>query len=326
MDPRTELVDVIRRVRNRWRVRLALRGAVVVVAGTVLALLLSASGLESFRFSAPAIITFRIVTVAVFVGLLFYGLVWPLRRRVTDAQVAMYLEECDPTLEAAIISAVEATSGGGSGGRTRRAWSRSSSSRPSSSAARSITGARSSARRSSVTRRRSPSSPLRRAAHRVRPGVPAPRSVRAPRHLAQRRSVEPLQHRSAARQREGPARRGPGGEGEARGIHVDRRQRDDAHDAERVVRSRAAHRLRAARRVRRHAVPPREADGVLRRVERRPLGKVHALGRRSADRRRSSTSSTASPPTPACRRARSRAAATSPRSAAPRSSCTSCRR
>src|SRR6185312_12079032 len=53
-------------------------------------------------------------TVTIFVGLLFYGLVWPLRRRVSDAQVAMYLEECDPTLEAAIISAVEATSNGGS--------------------------------------------------------------------------------------------------------------------------------------------------------------------------------------------------------------------
>src|ERR1700716_944932 len=118
MDPRTELVEVIRRVRDRWRGRLALRGAVVVIAGTVLALLLSASGLESFRFSAPAIITFRIVIVAVFMGLLFYGLVWPLRRRVTDAQVVMYLEECDPTLEAAIISAVEATAGGGFDART----------------------------------------------------------------------------------------------------------------------------------------------------------------------------------------------------------------
>src|SRR5262249_17800514 len=30
----------------------------------------------------------------------------------TDAQVAMYLEECDPTLEAKIISAVEATADG----------------------------------------------------------------------------------------------------------------------------------------------------------------------------------------------------------------------
>ena len=120
MDHRAELVDVIRGVRNRWRVRLALRGAVVVVAGTMLALLLSASGLESFRFSAPAIITFRIVSVGVFVGLLLYALVWPLRRRVTDAQVAMYLEERDPTLEAAIISAVEATANGGSDAHSPR--------------------------------------------------------------------------------------------------------------------------------------------------------------------------------------------------------------
>src|SRR5258707_1027782 len=108
MDYRLELVDVIRRGRTRWRMKLALRGAVVVVAGTVLALMLSASGLESFRFSAASIIAFRFVAVAVFVGLLCYGLIWPLRRRVTDAQVAMYLEESDPTLEAAIISAVEA--------------------------------------------------------------------------------------------------------------------------------------------------------------------------------------------------------------------------
>jgi len=112
MDHRSELVDVIRRVRNRWRLRLALRGAVVVLAGTVLALFLSAGSLESLRFSAPAIITFRIVSVAVFVALLMYGLVWPLRRRVTDHQVALYLEEKDPTLEAAIMTAVEATANG----------------------------------------------------------------------------------------------------------------------------------------------------------------------------------------------------------------------
>src|SRR5947207_1824454 len=114
MDHRTELVNVIRSVRNRWRVKLAMRGAVVVVAGTALALLLSASGLESFRFSAAAIIAFRIISITIFVGLLAYGLVWPLRRRVTDSEVAMYLEESDPTLESAIISAVEATANGGS--------------------------------------------------------------------------------------------------------------------------------------------------------------------------------------------------------------------
>ena len=43
MEHRTELVEVIRRIRNRWRMRLAARGAVVVFVGTVLVLLLSAS-------------------------------------------------------------------------------------------------------------------------------------------------------------------------------------------------------------------------------------------------------------------------------------------
>ena len=49
---RAELVEVIRKIRNRWRLKLALRGVVVVVAGSVIALLLSASGLEALRFSA----------------------------------------------------------------------------------------------------------------------------------------------------------------------------------------------------------------------------------------------------------------------------------
>jgi hypothetical protein len=42
MDHRTELVDVIRRIRNRWRLRLAARGAVIVFVGTMAVLLLSA--------------------------------------------------------------------------------------------------------------------------------------------------------------------------------------------------------------------------------------------------------------------------------------------
>src|SRR5262245_45433151 len=105
MDHRNELVEVIRGVRRRWRQRLALRGAVFVVAGTLLALLLSASGLESFRFVPPAIIAFRAILFGVFIGLLYYGFARPLRRQVTDNQVAMYLEESNPQLEAAIISA-----------------------------------------------------------------------------------------------------------------------------------------------------------------------------------------------------------------------------
>ena len=111
MDHRTELVEVIRRIRNRWRMRLAVRGAVIVFVGTVGALLLSASSLEALRFSTVAIVTFRLIAFAVFGALVVYGLVLPLRRRVDDSQVALYLEEHNPSLEAAILSAVEATTG-----------------------------------------------------------------------------------------------------------------------------------------------------------------------------------------------------------------------
>src|SRR5215470_3515808 len=102
-DRRAELIDVIHRVRNRWRLKLALRGAVIVVAGTVLALLLSASSLEALRFSPTAIISFRLLALLVFGALLYLGFILPLRRQVTDSQVALYLEERDPSLEAAIL-------------------------------------------------------------------------------------------------------------------------------------------------------------------------------------------------------------------------------
>src|SRR5262252_1577581 len=111
MDRRAELLEVIRSVRNRWRQRLAVRGIVLVLTGTLLALFLSASSLEALRFSPSAIIAFRLAAALWFAGLVWTFLVRPIRREVSDTQVAMYLEEQDPTLEAAILSAIEATSG-----------------------------------------------------------------------------------------------------------------------------------------------------------------------------------------------------------------------
>src|ERR1043165_9725148 len=111
MDRRAELLEVIRSVRNRWRQKLAVRGVVLVVAGTLVALFLSASSLEALRFSPGAIISFRIIAIAIFAGLVWQFLVRPLQRKERDTQVAMYPEEKDPTLEAAILSAIEATSG-----------------------------------------------------------------------------------------------------------------------------------------------------------------------------------------------------------------------
>ena len=107
-DLSAKLLDVIRQVRRRWRMKLALRGAVGVAALGLLVFLVSARALEAARFTPQAIITFRIVLAAVIAGLVAYLLVRPLLRRVRDEQVAMYLEEHEPTLQASIISAIEA--------------------------------------------------------------------------------------------------------------------------------------------------------------------------------------------------------------------------
>ncbi|MEN3340387.1 MAG: hypothetical protein V7647_4063, partial [Acidobacteriota bacterium] len=107
----TELVDVIRQVRRRWRLKLALRGALGVLGLGLVVLLLSAYGLESWRFTPPSIVTFRIIFGIALAGLTAYLVVRPLMRRATDEQVALYLEEHEPSLQAAIISAVEAGRG-----------------------------------------------------------------------------------------------------------------------------------------------------------------------------------------------------------------------
>jgi hypothetical protein len=99
--------DHPRRAR-RWRLKLALRGAAIAAGCVAVALVLSALTLQWMRFTPESILMFRI------------GLAWWSRcvptcslsgrccARVTDEQVALYLEEHEPSLEAAIISAVEA--------------------------------------------------------------------------------------------------------------------------------------------------------------------------------------------------------------------------
>ncbi|MGD2121695.1 MAG: hypothetical protein PVJ76_08120, partial [Gemmatimonadota bacterium] len=105
------VLPIIRSVRTRWRLRMVLRGLSIVLGAGFLAFLLSAYGLEATRFSPSAVTTFRILAW-VLVALLFYlFLIRPLLRRVSDDQVALYLEEREPSLEAAILGAIQVETG-----------------------------------------------------------------------------------------------------------------------------------------------------------------------------------------------------------------------
>ena len=113
--PPSNLTEVIHDVKSRWRMKLALRGAVRSVAVAVAVFFIAAYALEWARFSPSSIIVARVLLSAAVLGSVYYFFIRPLRRRVTDEQVALYLEEHEPSLQATLISAVEASGQGGGG-------------------------------------------------------------------------------------------------------------------------------------------------------------------------------------------------------------------
>jgi hypothetical protein len=109
VNPRAQLLDVVRQVRRRWRLKLALRGAVGFLLAGLAAILAIAYALETFKFTPSAIFWFRIIAGVALVGAAGWFVARPLTRKVSDEQVALYLEEHEPSLDAAILSAMEAS-------------------------------------------------------------------------------------------------------------------------------------------------------------------------------------------------------------------------
>src|SRR3954469_834282 len=106
------LLEIIQHARSRWRMKLALRGVVRVTAVAFALLLVAAYGLDWARFTPASILVARVALFATLLGAVGWFLVRPLRRKVSDEQVALYLEEHEPSLQATLLSAVEASQSG----------------------------------------------------------------------------------------------------------------------------------------------------------------------------------------------------------------------
>ncbi|MGB1842279.1 MAG: hypothetical protein ACPHWZ_14300, partial [Longimicrobiales bacterium] len=117
---RDRMSDVVRGVRWRWRIRLALRGMVWVVGLTASVTFLAAFALEQARFAADTVVTLRALTWLTLIASTLWFLVRPLLRKVTDTQVALYLEEHEPTLDNAVTSVLDEGSGSASPALTDR--------------------------------------------------------------------------------------------------------------------------------------------------------------------------------------------------------------
>ena len=106
------VAGVIGDVRARWRRKLLVRGLFRVLAGGAVVLIGAGMALEALRFTPSAILTFRIATLAVIAALTAWWIARPMMRRVSDEQVALYLEEHEPSLNSLLLSAMSAERGG----------------------------------------------------------------------------------------------------------------------------------------------------------------------------------------------------------------------
>src|SRR5919204_2412270 len=107
--PPRDLLGIIRYVRARWRARLAVKGSVRLIAVNVGVFFALAYLMQWSRFTPASILFSGFVLAASVAGSFYFFLVKPLRRRVSDDQVALYLEEKEPSLQTMLISAVESS-------------------------------------------------------------------------------------------------------------------------------------------------------------------------------------------------------------------------
>jgi hypothetical protein len=107
-DGRAQILDVVRGVKRRWRLRVVLRGLAYALALTLTVTFFSSLVLERLRFAPAAVVWLRVLTWGTLAASVWAYLIRPLLRRVSDTQVALYLEEHEPSLEHAVVSALDA--------------------------------------------------------------------------------------------------------------------------------------------------------------------------------------------------------------------------
>ncbi len=103
----SQLLGVVHGVRNRYRAKRALLGAAITVGGGWAVLALASYAMQLAKYSGGVVLTARIASVLAIVALVYWAIVRPLRPRLDDERVALYLEEHERSLHASLITAVE---------------------------------------------------------------------------------------------------------------------------------------------------------------------------------------------------------------------------
>jgi len=105
------LESIVRDVRARWRLRHALRGGTIAVLAGFAVLAAASYALKALHYADAAVLTLRIAAALAIAALVYRFVVRALLARPRDEQVALYVEEHEPSLDGALVTAVEVEGG-----------------------------------------------------------------------------------------------------------------------------------------------------------------------------------------------------------------------
>ena len=108
MNPDTNLLqDLLRQVRSRRQLLLALRGVAISVGVVAVVLLLTGWVAHRYRYNGSALIVLRTGALLMVLATIYFALLRPLLKRISDARLARLIEEHSPGAEDRLVTAVE---------------------------------------------------------------------------------------------------------------------------------------------------------------------------------------------------------------------------
>ena len=105
------LQDLLRKARSRRQLLLSLRGVAITVGTIAVVLLLTGWAAHRYRYNTNALIVLRIGALLTCLATLYFALLRPLLKRITDTRLARLIEEKSPGTEDRLVTAVEFSNG-----------------------------------------------------------------------------------------------------------------------------------------------------------------------------------------------------------------------
>ena len=104
------LQNVLRQARRRRQLLITLRGVAIVLGVVAAVLLLTGWAAHRFRTNTGALIVLRLGALLTCLATLYFALIHPLLKRITDARLARLIEERSPGTDDRLVAAIEYSS------------------------------------------------------------------------------------------------------------------------------------------------------------------------------------------------------------------------